>query len=183
MIDLAFEAKGILAANGYTVQTSSKADVWRFEDDSVLGFLWIPEQVSRLLDQWESLQRNLLHTYASNLRRSHLKTWNLYMVMLTSGRATDQEKTSLREIEEDFRATRKIARPEVETLDQLVRGLYPFLKLQNLVSAQQDDGVLRLRARLGELPSKATEIILTTDFSEDAVRRFLEAHASQTNSH
>src|SRR5882762_10019050 len=128
------EVRRTLQLNGYRVAYTREADDQiQFEDDSLMGFVWEAPTVAAIVVDWRQRQDDFLRRNANKLRSAEFKSWNIYSVFLTGESGSSIENTGLKEIEEDFRATRKIARGGIETTSQLLNALYPFIPIQHLV--------------------------------------------------
>lgn len=88
----------------------------------------------------------------------------------------------MKQIEEDFHATRKIARSDLETTNQLLSALYPFIPIQHLIPFEAENPRQRVRERLTELPKVAVEALF--DESEDPQEtwnRFVDSYEASGN--
>lgn len=169
------EAISILTRHDYLVSRIDRAGV-RFEDDSLLGFLFELDAIDDIVKSWIGVQTKTLQEYAEALRSSPTKAWNLYFVFLSPSAPTSNEKKDLIAIEEDFRSSRKIAQGNITTTGALTRALYPVLPIQNTILGKEAENPLaRLRLRLKDIPPEAVETVLA-EGQELSLRRFLEAH-------
>ena len=147
-----------------------------FEDDSLLGIVWVGE-LNAIIADWETVQDRFIQENAPKLRRSPTKTWNLYVVCLASERANEHTQTLLSNIQEDFRGARKIVQSGITNETQLTRALYPFLPIQHLVSLDSEDPVAKIRGRLQQIPSPALDALIENDQDAETILRvFLNAH-------
>jgi hypothetical protein len=174
------EARSILDKHGYAL-SFLQPDTLQFEDDALLGFICeLPLQ--DILQSWNRRQDAFLTHNATSLRNSALKAWNLYSVFLTADRPNEREQKQLVDIQEDFRATRKIVHAAVETSSDVVRALYPFIPIQNVAALETTDSVRKLRGRLTGLPSKGVDALLDEHIStESLIRLFRESHENKTD--
>jgi hypothetical protein len=101
-----------------------------FEDHNVLGFVTEHPSVGKLLASWEAQQEIFLRKHAGRLRADPVKAWNLYCIYLSAEAPSPDEAHRLAEVEEDFRACRKIARAAVCTRTDVQRALLPLLPIQ-----------------------------------------------------
>ncbi len=176
------EARRVLEKERYSLSLASE-DMLQFEDETLMGFI-CEAPLNYILESWNSRQDQFLRNNASLLRRSALKSWNLYSVFVTSDAANEAERSALRKIEEDFRATRKIVETGITTSSDVLRALYPFIPIQNIVSLDVASSIQMLRERLvgTGLPKQAVEALLDDRNSEDSVlKTFLEAHDPKAN--
>ena len=152
-----------------------------FEDDSLMGFVWVDE-IAQILANWEIVQDEFINLNAHKLRRSPTKTWNLYMICLSSDQPSSEQQVSIAQIQENFRGTRKIVQGGIVGDPQLVRALYPLIRIQNLVELDGGDAAKRLRSRLAELPNSAVTALVADGLPDDsAVTEFLSAHDIKAN--
>jgi hypothetical protein len=176
-MDLVDQAQVLLRNGGYVTGplggvVHEGQEAITFEDDTVLGVLYRFADPPSLLNEWQSAQRVFLTRCASQLRLSRDKAWNVYVVFLTSSPAEATEMHALHRIEEDFAATRKIARAGITTIEDLHRGLLPLLPIRAVADFGVTDYTSKLRARLSALPAPAVDAILGSA-SPDEVARIL----------
>ncbi|MCO6512809.1 MAG: hypothetical protein J5I65_18645, partial [Aridibacter famidurans] len=86
-----------------------------FEDDVLLGALFVLESPAVILNQWERCQDSFLRENSPRLSIDPYKAWNSYTVLLTEAPTDRNTMEALFAIEEDFRGTRKIVRAGVTT--------------------------------------------------------------------
>ena len=172
-MDLIREAKVVLENNGYSVEISSQENILYFEDISVLGFLSVYQDVHSIVAGWEKDQDEFLKQHASCIRNAQAKAWNVYSIFLTREDSPPQKKTELVRIEEDFRSTRKIARCNLKTRQDLTRCLLSLLPIQHSITMMPEDLILRLRSRLS-LSSALTDMLLGDATSDDILRGLSE---------
>lgn len=142
------DVRAVLERNGYFVLPFGDVSL-QFEDDTVLGLCVIFPSAEDIALGWQEQQSVFLKKAAKSLRHSGLKSWNVYSVFLTSGRASKDTANQLLRIEDNFEGTRKIAQCEVVSPADLTRALLPLLPIQNSVVLRQDEDVLnRLRGRV-----------------------------------
>src|ERR1051325_3174630 len=107
-MNLVDEAQQILEQTGYYVRSSNLGESFDFEDETLYGFLKIYPSAEAIVEHWEKEQDEFLQRYARRIRANPPKAWNAYSVFLTATDAPGDVKTELRQIEDDFRGTRKI---------------------------------------------------------------------------
>ena len=147
-----------LAASGYAIATSTTE--LRFEDASVLGFVAEFETVAALLAGWQSAEETFLRTHAAALRRDPRKAWNLYTVLLTPEPAATEQRGTLFAIEENFRATRKLARAGISTERDVENALGALLPIRHRMDLTNEDVLELVNGRLSALPSEAVRSLL-----------------------
>ncbi len=171
------EARNILEANGYFVSPTSESTL-EFEDETLVGFV-CEAPLKEILQSWGAKQDQFIKDKATYLRKSALKSWNLYSVFLTGDPADDESRKVAARIEEDFRATRKIVHAGIATTTDVTHALYPFIPIQNVVGLSADDLKQKLGARLSMLPKEALQALMDQErFKDDRslLRAFQEAH-------
>lgn len=150
MSTTAQDARSILeGANYRTLFPKPDAKSFYFEDSTVLGVLYVVESVAALIDDWEQLQDTFLRSNAHRLAVSPHKAWNCYTVLLTTQAPGKVESGQLFNIEENFRATRKIARGGLKSRSDIEVAIAPLLPLRRLLSLHSDDVKSTLMTRLG----------------------------------
>jgi hypothetical protein len=160
MMDILLQAEVLLRDAGYTTHPFGDGLALTFEDDSVLGFLHVFSDVISLLEAWTSVQRAALARCAPQLRMSREKAWNVYGLFLTQAPARPEEAPALGLIEEDFAASRKIARAGVAAAVDLRQALLPLLPIRATGEVTISDYEAKLRSRLSMLPSQVVDAIL-----------------------
>jgi hypothetical protein len=175
-MDLIDQAQVLLRNAGYRTQPLGmvQQEGLRFEDDTVLGFLYVFQDVTMLLSGWEGAQRATLVRSAPQLRLSRDKAWNIYAVFITDLPAQAKEMHAISRIEEDFAATRKIARAGVISSADLQRALLPLLPLRTPEDFGVSDYMTKMRSRLSMLPGPALEAMLGSAPAEELVRILME---------
>lgn len=154
-----------LSAAGYDV-TSTTGNV-RFEDASVLGFVAEFASVAALLDEWIHAEETFLREHAVELRRDRRKAWNVYSILLTQERASAEQTKRLIAVEENFQATRKIARAGIAIDRDIDNALGVLLPIRHRVSLSSENALDLLRDRLSALPPSAVHSMLVGGNGED----------------
>lgn len=180
-MNLLQEVRRTLQLNGYRVAAARDAvDQIQFEDDSLMGFVWEARTGAAIVANWRQKQDDFLRRNASKLRSSEFKSWNIYGVFLTVEGVSSIESTELKEIEEDFRATRKIARAGIETSSQLLNALYPFIPIQRLVPFDAENPSERLKEKLDKLPRNAVQALFDqTADNQELWAKFVDSYENQ----
>ena len=125
------------------------------------------------------MEDSFLRRHASELRRDRRKAWNVYSLLLTPDRASSDQKGLLVEIEEDFRATRKIARAGIATDRDVLNALGVLLPIRHRVSLNGEDALSRVADRLSALPSAAVETLLARGSGEEIADTLVRAEEAQ----
>ena len=160
-----------LSSANYTITRSG--DEVRFEDASILGFISEFPTVRQLLDGWQEAQDHFLRSNASDLRRDRRKSWNVYSIVLTPERASDDQARALVAVEEDFRATRKVARAGISTDRDVENALAVLLPIRHRVSLGTENALGRVADRLKLLPPTAVASLLRDASGEGFVASLL----------
>lgn len=148
-MDLNQEVISLLQDAGYRIQENFDGmSSLYFEDSTIVGFASIEASHADILANWKPRQDAFLRSNAKLLRSSPMKGWNAYSVFLSSAPCTEEEQRKLYLIEEDFQGTRKIARSDILTREDLERALYPILPLRNVAPLQLGDPLERLWLKL-----------------------------------
>jgi len=179
MSDLKSTVQLVLQEAGYqTWQTSlDGTSAIAFEDEAVMGFACVFEDVPTMLKRWRDLETTLLARHAQSLQKAGQKTWNVYSLFLCSGRAQEPELRQVRWIEEDLERTRKIAACGLTAREEVVTALLPLLPLQYqpLLDSEDLDLTRRLRKRIAAIAPSAADAVLDDAVSPAAVVRILGA--------
>jgi hypothetical protein len=146
-----------------------------FEDEDILGFACIFEDVRTLLARWEGIETTLLVQHASHLQIAGDKSWNVYCVFLSSGSASKTGQHELNWIEENQERTRKIAASGINGQEELVGALLPVLPLQYRAVLSAEDLTERLRKRIDTISPAAAPAALDDKVSPAEVARLLGA--------
>jgi hypothetical protein len=177
MIDLRSAIQVILQESGYRtslVSVDSLVSVC-FEDDAVLGFACVFDDVATLLARWQILETALLAQHAPRLQIAGDKAWNVYCAFLCLGDTTPIEQHEIDWIEENQERTRKIAAAGVAGLEELVEALLPVLPLQYRALLSTEDLTERLRRRIETIAPEASAAALDNKVSAAEVARLLGA--------
>ena len=143
------EARSVLEGAGYRTEISeTSAEQFVFEDHCILGFVTVLRTVTDILKQWESDQDSVLKQHALSLRKVPDKLWNIYSVFLTAEKCPSCHTAALFQVEEDFRATRKIARAGIAEREDVRQALLALLPIQSKVAMRTEDVKQRLMQRL-----------------------------------
>jgi hypothetical protein len=177
MTDLKSQLQIVLQGAGYSTWLGSVdgLDIVGFEDDTVMGFACIFNNVIGLLKRWRTVETSLLRNHASSLQRAGEKTWNVYSVFLSADTPDEVQAREVRWIEEDLERTRKIAACRVNDQQTLVTALLPLLPIQNqpLLDHEDFDVTKRLRKRIGTIAPTVTNAALDDKISATEVIRLL----------
>jgi hypothetical protein len=148
-MNILFEAQIILERAGYKIDLDEVSDkILFFEDDCLLGFISVHENLNEITEKWEENQDFFLQNNASKLRHEPHKAWNAYSIFLTQEEGSPEMKRKIFEIEEDLRGTRKIIGDSIDTGEALIRCLFPLLPIQRAVKLDFEPTSSRLQTKL-----------------------------------
>lgn len=146
-----------------------------FEDDTVMGFACIFDDVGTLLQHWRRIETMFLTRHATSLQTAQEKSWNLYSVFLCSEKANEVESREVRRIEENLERTRKIAASGLTDRVDLVMAMLPVLPLQYqpVLDTEDFDLTQRLRRRIADIAPAAATAALDSEVSPIEIVRLL----------
>lgn len=177
MMDLGPPVQGVLQDAGYDTWLLSieGCRAIGFEDDAVMGFVYLFEDVPSLLRSWRDLETKLLSRHALSLQRAGEKTWNIYSVFLSSGAADEVHVREVRWIEEDLERTRKLAACGLATREAVITALLPLLPIQRQPSldGEEFDLTQRLERRVASIAPEGAKAVLNSDVPAADVVRLL----------
>lgn len=167
-MDIGTQAEIYLREAGYDTWTWSGASpaVVCFEDSTLVGFLYVFPTAADLLAQWEEAQMRVLSRHSAALRAGGSKAWNVYSVFLTSEKSSDSKRLVER-LEEDFSLTRKIARTEIQTVEDLTHALMPLVPIKAQPQLENANVADRLRSRAKDVPVAALTAFLGSPTPEE----------------
>lgn len=168
-MDIATQAEIFLREAGYDTWSWSGASpaVTCFESPSLVGFLHVFDTADSLLASWEAAQQHVLARHAAVLRAAGTKAWNVYSIFLTTEKATSDQQRAVERLEEDFSLTRKIARSEVQTVEDLYQVLLPLAPIQSQPLLANAGVADRLRSRAKDIPEAAIVAFLGSPTPEE----------------
>jgi len=168
------ESRTILEKAGYrTLLETNSAGVCYFEDATLMGAIIVHDNVSNLLDNWESSQDRFLGHNSTQLRNDPIKVWNIYTIHLTSDDSKVDTTTDPFDIEQDFRGTRKIVRTGVQSKGQLRDALLPLLSVQHQIVMSPKQVKQRIKERLARASSTFVRLLEDVD-EKDVAKDLLE---------
>lgn len=148
-MNLSEEARTVLETGGFrTALGVSSANTVYFEDDNIVGAVFIHPTLADLIASWEECQDRFLGSNSRALRSDPIKAWNIYTVHLTADHGFPSLMSDTFDIEQDFRGTRKIVRAGVAKRADVREALLPLLPLQHRTSITPSNISKRLKERL-----------------------------------
>ncbi|MDO8431315.1 MAG: hypothetical protein Q7S58_02775 [Candidatus Binatus sp.] len=175
MTDIKEMVQSILQEAGYQTWLVSSVSAVCFEDQVVMGFACVFDDVATLLARWRNVETALLTQYAPHLREAGDKAWNFYSIFLCSSAPSDSERREVQWIAENLERTRKIAACDLPGREDLVTALLPILPLQQQPMLRMEDLTERLRKRIATIAPAATEAALDDRFKPAEVVPLLTA--------
>ena len=123
--------------------------------------------MAQLLNGWKEAEDAFLRDRASGLRRDRRKAWNVYSIFLTPERAFAAQERDLVLVEENFQATRKIARAGIATDRDIENALGVLFPIRYRVSLRSENALGLVTSRLSALPSGAVRSLLDGGSGEE----------------
>lgn len=175
MSEILQSSSELLREAGYAAEqvTIGHREALVFEGDTVLGFLFAYDSAVDLMRGWTADSDNAIAAYQFGLRKSGIKAWNTYLVLLTPEPADYARIVSLGAIEENLTGTRKIARAGIRDLADLGAALLPLRPLQSAPRLEAVDMKKEIRERATELPPRAVDAFFS-NADESVVLQVLE---------
>ncbi len=164
-------ASEYLIAGGYTRVPEDTIDDWPlsqsrlFEDPYSVAAIAVYETWSELVAMWPQAQAGLIDVMSRFLGKMEAKAWEGYLVLLTPGVPTSDERAALYAIRYNTNRVRKLASAgdELVTLDDVRRTLLPLLPVVERFDSNERSSVLDLLPRLlteKGVPAEAAETML-----------------------
>jgi hypothetical protein len=171
------QLQAVLRDAGYATWswTGGSVPVVCFEDDVVVGFVFVFADAGTLLECWQAAETGVLSAHAPSLRAAGAKAWNVYSVFVTAGGAALPLARSVRQIEENLDRTRKVAAVGVRDREDVIGALLPVLPLASRAVLEEDDMPQRLHARLSDLPTQAVAAFFGLADARDVAQILIEA--------
>jgi hypothetical protein len=169
-------AKEMLDDAGYQVRfLDSERTRLGFEDQTVFGFVMLFESTMELINRWEEEQDTFIRKYSRVMQNVREKAWNAYSVFLVTEEPPKDLINELSKIEEDFHASRKIARGGLQSTDDVRETLAPLLPIKHLGTAEDVPGWReRFETRSG-LNDQLRQLILGEEDEKSIVKRMLDS--------
>jgi hypothetical protein len=173
-VNIIDECRTVLEGAGYrTALETSSPNTCYFEDESILGAVFLHTTAEALLERWQRHQDQFLGSQSNRLRTDPVKAWNIYTIHLTADSGTTSIASRLFEIEQDFRGTRKIVRAGIVGRSDIKEAILPLLGLQHRLTLSRSNLLARLRDRL-EKSDKALLHILDDMQDADVATELME---------
>jgi hypothetical protein len=175
MIDILLTTQVILEQADFTVSLTSmdRSSVLCFEDDTLMGFVFVFEDPAALISGWKATEASLLNRYAPSFRVAGQKAWNVYCVFLCGPAVDRHQSRAIRWIEEDLDRTRKIAGCGLRIREDVSRTLMPILPLQYQPLLQIENATERLESRIRAIAPQASGVVLNDAVAPTQVAQLL----------
>ena len=173
MTDLISEAQLVLRNAGFETW-EIKAEGVRaaaFESAALLGFVYLFESTSSLLENWRATEQATLKSFAARFKLAGDKAWNVYSIFIASDSAAG---LSLSEIEEDLSLTRKIARNGLQSTAEITKALISILPIQSMPTLTESDFSERVSAHLAGVGEFVFEALQSDSSPGDVAGMLLE---------
>lgn len=160
-------------------------DLLLFEDAFAIVAAGVFESCDRLIREWSACQGWLVETMSAHLSKAEAKSWDGYLVLLTTSLPTELEQLALEHITRDTSHTRKLVASgeRLRTLVDVDAALAPFLPV---VSASQQgnpgailDDVRRLLRTHGVRPATSEAIVDAFINQENMVEAIFKSDRAQ----
>ncbi|MEQ1768481.1 MAG: hypothetical protein ABL879_01465 [Devosia sp.] len=167
MTDVLSSVQVVLQSAGYQTWDipASKTPAVGFEDEAAMGFVCVFESPATLVKTWREAEAALLARFAAQFRLAGEKAWNVYFVLLTEARATDEQRREVRWIEEDLERTRKLTATGVMTREDVTTALLPLLPILSKPLLAPEDSAERLARRIAVIAPRVSNWALDASVS------------------
>jgi len=174
--DIIAAASQVLATAGYRhVNDESKrwdsATSRLFEDEYNIVGIVVFDTCAELLQAWPDLQGSLVDLISKHVSQGEAKSWDGYLVLLTSGVAPSEE-TDIEAVRYNTTRVRKIVATgeELRTVTDVERVFRPLLPLSDERAAMDNASALDVLPRL----------LADQGIAQDTTRVLVEAFRSQS---
>lgn len=174
-MDISRQSEIFLREVGYEtwIWSNRSCAVTCFENAMLIGFVHAFSSAEDLLKDWESSQYIVLSSHSAQLRAAGEKAWNVYSVFLAEN-GTQSEQREVERIEENFSLTRKIARINVRTQDDVRHAFLPLTTVKSQGLPSNADFESRLRSRLKDIPENTLGAFLGRGSADEVARMLVE---------
>lgn len=164
MIDILHVARETLTQAGYSVDRvgSDARPALAFEGDAYLGFVFSYPNIPTLQALRVSDANQLIARFTPELRAAGEKAWNVYVVWLAGGDATDIQEAELALLEENLAGTRKVAVGGIQMASDVDAALANLLPLKTPPALNAVDVPAEIRSRTTELDPRAVQSFLSS---------------------
>jgi hypothetical protein len=155
--DLLAAATEALHAGGFKRVADGVSDGWPFaarlfEDDYSIVCVGVYETWTELASGWTDAQAHVVDLMSTHLVRGDAKSWEGYLVLVTTGTPSAAARSSVAEIRYDTNRLRKLVATgdELITIADVERALLPVLPLDGGVALQEPVSAVDLLPELLE---------------------------------
>lgn len=174
--DIIAAASQVLSVAGYR-QVSEPSKHWEtstsrlFEDEYNIVGIVVFDTCGELLQAWTDLQGSLVDLISKHIGQAEAKSWDGYLVLLTSGVAPSEE-AEIEAVRYNTSRLRKIVATgeELRTVTDVERVLRPLLPLRDEPAATDNTSALDVLPRL----------LAEQGIAQDTTRVLVDAFRSQS---
>ncbi len=171
------EAASVLTQNHFSVSGDiaiagiDKCNQRVFEDAYCVGMVAYFEDFKTLLASWVEIQTSLVEKVTSVLSQSDRKSWDVYLVLFTTGYVSSSEIASVKSIKYDTNRVRKLLSTgdDLRDLSDVGAALLPLLPIVERSRVANNDSVL----------NRLPEILEANEKHANLIRIAVEAFESQ----
>ena len=175
MIDILSATHTVLREQQFATRIIAlgKESALLFEDESLLGFVYVFDATETMIESWAQVERAFLQIYSPRFRDAGDKAWNVYSIFMSAEDGAEPVRRRVRWIEEDLRLTRKLTGCGINTRQDLINVLLPLLALQQKPFLQSDDFGKRLKRRLQSFAPTVVETLTDERIETREIARIL----------
>lgn len=164
-------ANGFVEASNTNLKSIDKSRHRVFEDAYSIVAIVALDSWADIRDGWIEAQSSLVELMSDFVPRDTPKSWDGYLVLLTSGLVPSNDKPTLSNIRYDTGRVRKLVATgeQLKEVSDIETALLPLLPLAIEMSTTSTDGVLR------RLP----DLLANKALSRDAIQAVVDAHLIQ----
>jgi hypothetical protein len=171
------EAASVLIQNNFSVSSEieiagiDKSNQRVFEDAYCVGLLAFFEDFKTLKESWVDIQTSLVEKITSVLSQSDRKSWDVYLVLFTTGFVSSSDISAVKSIKYDTNRVRKLLSTgeDLRDLSDVGAALLPLMPIVEKSRVTNSDSVLK------RLP----EILEANENHAKMIRIAVEAFESQ----
>jgi hypothetical protein len=173
--DLVSQMAYLLSSSGAKLVSRSRYEHWpegasAYEDQYSIIAIWPYDSFHDISDQWISAQDDVISLMSSNISSSDPKSWDGYLVLVTTEGIPEGMADRLNEIRSDTRRIRKLvvtgddlpgtAESELEITQALRRLLAPVVNVSIEKSLMQPDPLATIAGRAALSPQMESDLMI-----------------------
>ena len=164
------EASAILEANHFSVSGNTdisgidRSNQRVFEDAYCVGMLAFFEDWRTLQTTWVEVQTSLIEKVSSVLSQADRKSWDVYLVLFTTGFVSNSEISTVKSIKYDTNRVRKLLSTgdDLRDLSDIEAALLPLLPIEDKNRVAKNDSVLKRLPEILDAVEKHGKLIRIT---------------------